>query len=455
MIRIVKTFSREDQHVALVSLAAGGVAADGAKKKRRELRQGAVTVFNDISQKAVYCICLWCGLVWMEREFSAGDMTAYLLLVQQLGGLVDKLRWQFWELQRRHDSLQEHFDFMDREPKLIPGDHRADVSGQVEFHDVHFSYPARPDTVVLKGVSFEMRHGEMTALVGASGSGKSTIASLLFRYYDPDPGCIKVDGVSLRDWNTVHLHSQMALVAQQPLLFDTSIRNNLTYGLRRKVSDAEVEEAAKIANAHEFIKGFPAGYDTYVGDQGAHISGGQKQRLSIARAVIMRPKILVLDEATSALDAEAEGIVQDALDTVMVGRTTLVIAHRLSTVKTAHQIICLRDGRIVEIGAPAELLEKKGYYWSLVRRQVCTLDDLSGFNLEIDQSVADRPQEESKENETEDELPKLAPECSAEGAASLIAPEEAEEVILWADPIERELPVYDAAQSGGQELKDM
>lgn len=139
-----------------------------------------------------------------------------------------------------------------------------------------------------------------------------------------------------------------------------------------------------MANAHDFISEFPAGYDTYVGDQGAHVSGGQKQRISIARAVILRPRILCLDEATSALDAESEGVVQDALDEVMRGRTTLVIAHRLSTVKSAHQIVCMRDGNIVELGSPAELLKNQGYYWSLVRRQVCTLDDLQGFNLEID-----------------------------------------------------------------------
>jgi len=324
----------------------------------------------------------------MERDFSAGDMTAYLLLVQQLGGVIDVVRNNMWELQRRHDMLQEHFEFMDREPQLMPGNYREEVHGHVVFRNVEFVYPARPDAIVLQGVNFEMPQGKTTALVGASGSGKSTIASLLFRHYDPVQGEIQVDGVSMKDWNTVYLHSNMALVAQQPLLFDTSIRNNLTYGCRRQVTDEEVHEAARHANAHDFIMGFPAGYDTYVGDQGAHISGGQKQRLSIARAMIMRPQILVLDEATSALDAEAEGIVQDALDKVMVGRTVLVIAHRLSTIKNAHQIICMRDGRVVECGPPQELLARQGYYWSLVRRQVCTLDDLSGFNLEIDQSGA-------------------------------------------------------------------
>lgn len=339
------------------------------------------------------------------RDFSAGDMTSFLLLVQQVSGLTQRVRMQFWELQRRHDMLLDHFEFMDRTPQVAPGEHKGEVNGHIKFEDVEFCYPSRPDVIVLKGVTFHMLPGEMTALVGASGSGKSTVAALIFRHYDPTAGCISVDGVNMRDWDTVTLHERMALVAQQPLLFDTSIRNNLTYGCRRTVSDEEIEAAAKLANADDFIKGFPAGYDTYVGDQGAHMSGGQKQRISIARAVILKPQILVLDEATSALDAEAEGAVQDALDTVMLGRTTLVIAHRLSTIRNANNIVCMRDGRVVEQGPPKELLAKQGYYWSLVRRQVCTLDDLSGFNLELDQKPST-------------EIPRSQPQPPAEAPTS-------------------------------------
>lgn len=395
MIKTVKCFSREDKHVALVSLAAKDAMKEASPNggpllsRLRGVRHGIAHLLPDITQRAVYCFCLWCGLVWMERDFSAGDMTAYLLLIQQVGGLVQRVRHQFWELQWRHDLLLDHFEFMDRTPQVVSGMHTAEVGGDIEFREVEFAYPARPDVQVLRGVSFEMARGQMTALVGASGSGKSTIASLLFRHYDPLVGEISVDKVKLCDWNTSALHSQMALVAQQPLLFDTSIRNNLTYGCRRDVLDEEIEAAARMASAHDFILGFPAGYDTYVGDQGAHMSGGQKQRLSIARAVILKPQILVLDEATSALDAEAEGAVQDALDTVMSGRTTLVIAHRLSTIRNAHSIVCMRDGQIVERGSPKELLAKQGYYWSLVRRQVCTLDDLSDFNLTLDQHPAE------------------------------------------------------------------
>ncbi|CAJ1420442.1 unnamed protein product, partial [Effrenium voratum] len=388
MIRTVKCFSREDKHVALVSLAASGIAKETQNDRLRSAKQGLAQLLPDITQRSVYCFCLWCGLVWMERDFSAGDMTAYLLLIQQVGGLVQRVRHQFTELQRRHDLLLDHFEFMDRTPQIRSGAHAEEVQGDVEFRDVEFAYPARPDVQVLRGVSFRMAKGQMTALVGASGSGKSTIAAMLFRHYDPLVGAVLVDDVSLSQWDNTALHSQMALVAQQPLLFDTSIRNNLTYGCRRDVSDEEIEAATRMAAAHDFILRFPAGYETYVGDQGAQISGGQKQRLSIARAVICKPRILVLDEATSALDAEAEGAVQDALDTVMVGKTTLVIAHRLSTIRNAHSIVCMRDGVVVECGTPKELLAKQGYYWNLVKRQVCTLDDLSGFNLELDQHPA-------------------------------------------------------------------
>ncbi|CAK9101544.1 unnamed protein product [Durusdinium trenchii] len=408
MIRTVKCFSREDKHVALVSLAASGMAkADVSDSKLKGVKHGLAKLLPDISQRSVYCFCLWCGLVWMERDFSAGDMTAYLLLVQQVGGLVQRVRNQFLELQRRHDMLLDHFEFMDRSPHLVSGTHEAQVEGDVQFRAVEFSYPARPDVQVLRGVSFSMEKAQMTALVGASGSGKSTIAALLFRHYDPSVGEILVDGVPLSDWETSALHAQMALVAQQPLLFDTSVRNNLTYGCRRDVSDEEIEAAARLASAHDFVVKFPAGYDTYVGDQGAHMSGGQKQRLSIARAVILKPRILVLDEATSALDAEAEGAVQDALDTVMVGRTTLVIAHRLSTIRNAHRIVCMRDGLVVECGTPKELLAKQGYYWNLVKRQVCTLDDLQGFNLELDQHPAEESQVEGKKAEAVEENGKL------------------------------------------------
>eukprot|EP00930_Biecheleria_cincta_P033398 TRINITY_DN23132_c0_g1_i1.p1 TRINITY_DN23132_c0_g1~~TRINITY_DN23132_c0_g1_i1.p1 ORF type:complete len:1084 (+),score=167.04 TRINITY_DN23132_c0_g1_i1:28-3252(+) len=436
MIRTVKCFSREDKHVALVSLAAGGAAAESIRNNppympkstsiARRVRHGVAQLLPEITQKGVYCLCLWFGLVWMERDFTAGDMTAYLLLIQQVGGLVHVIRANFHELQRRHDMLLEHFEFMEREPQVTPGSHQEEVAGRIEFRDVEFAYPARPEVKVLHGVSFLMEKGTMTALVGASGSGKSTVAALLFRHYDPLEGAIFVDEVDMREWNTTELHSRMALVAQQPLLFDTSIRNNLTYGCRRRVSDEEIQAAARLALAHDFIMGFPAGYDTYVGDQGAQISGGQKQRLSIARAVILKPQILVLDEATSALDAESEGLVQDALDTVMVDRTTLVIAHRLSTIRTASMIVCMRDGKVVEKGPPKELLARKGYYWSLVRRQVCTLDDLSDFNLDIDQkrepekelaedakATVPEPEAAHEEGELDETIENAVPEASA------------------------------------------
>lgn len=203
----------------------------------------------------------------------------------------------------------------------------------------------------------------------------------------------------MKDWDLTHLHRHMALVAQEPVLFNTSVRQNLLYGLPQcridsdpKDFEDQVIEAAKAACAHDFIMGFPGGYDTNVGDRGGQVSGGQKQRLSVARAILLKPRILVLDEATSALDAESESIVQEALDRLVAssGSSVMVIAHRLSTVRNADEIICLREGHVVERGSSKELMELRGYYYTLVEKQAVTLDDIGGANAEIDRSLKSR-----------------------------------------------------------------
>lgn len=243
-------------------------------------------------------------------------------------------------------------------------------SGDVCLEDVHFSYPLRPDVEILNGLNLTLKCGTVTALVGSSGSGKSTIVQLLARFYEPTRGRITVSGEDVRTFEKTEWVEVVSIVNQEPVLFSVSVGENIAYGLPDdNVSKDDIIKAAKAANAHEFIISLPQGYDTLVGERGGLLSGGQRQRIAIARALLKNAPILVLDEATSALDAVSERLVQDALDQLMKGRTTLVIAHRLSTVQNANQIALCSGGRIAELGTHSELLDKKGQYASLVGTQ--------------------------------------------------------------------------------------
>lgn len=243
-------------------------------------------------------------------------------------------------------------------------------SGDVCLEDVHFSYPLRPDVQILNGLNLTLKCGTVTALVGSSGSGKSTVVQLLARFYEPTRGRITVSGEDVRTFEKTEWVEVVSIVNQEPVLFSVSVGENIAYGLPDdNVSKDDIIKAAKAANAHEFIISLPQGYDTLVGERGGLLSGGQRQRIAIARALLKNAPILILDEATSALDAVSERLVQDALDQLMKGRTTLVIAHRLSTVQNANQIALCSGGRIAELGTHSELLDKKGQYASLVGTQ--------------------------------------------------------------------------------------
>jgi subfamily B ATP-binding cassette protein MsbA len=240
------------------------------------------------------------------------------------------------------------------------------VTGRVTFDNVNFAYNTGPQ--VLHNISFEIAPGEVVALAGLSGSGKSTIAALVPRLYDPKSGVVRLDGHDLRDVTQESLRAHLGTVPQDTTLFHGSVRDNIAYG-RPDAADDQVREAAKRANAENFILELPQGYDTQVGERGCRLSGGQRQRIAIARALLRDPKVLILDEATSSLDAESERLVQDALDTLMQGRTTLIIAHRFATIWRANKIIVLEHGRIVEDGTHTELLAKKGLYNKLYQMQ--------------------------------------------------------------------------------------
>ena len=268
------------------------------------------------------------------------------------------------------------FALIDAEPKIPTNGVLVNKSaprpkgGRIRFEDVHFSYPARNDVKVLDSVTFESSPGEVTALVGPSGGGKSTIVSLILRFYDPDAGTILFDDVPLKTLDTFWLHKSLSVVSQEPTLFATSVLENIKFGVHSPVTKEDVIKAAKQANAHSFISKFPNGYDTLVGERGVQLSGGQKQRVAIARAILVDPKVLLLDEATSALDSESEHLVQEALDRIMSTRTTIVIAHRLSTIRNADKILVIDGGSVVETGTHDDLIAKKdSLYAALVKRQ--------------------------------------------------------------------------------------
>uniref|UniRef100_H3GAG2 ABC transporter domain-containing protein n=1 Tax=Phytophthora ramorum TaxID=164328 RepID=H3GAG2_PHYRM len=244
----------------------------------------------------------------------------------------------------------------------------AKIEGRLEFKDISFRYPTRPEMNVLKNYNLTVEAGQTVAFCGPSGGGKSTIISLIERFYDPVVGEVLLDGHNIKDLNLNWLRSQIGLVGQEPTLFIGTIADNISYGLAEQPSQQEIEEAAKMANAHDFITQFPDGYATQVGMKGEQLSGGQKQRIAIARAILKNPNILLLDEATSALDSESEKVVQEALDKVVAlkRRTTIVIAHRLSTIRRADKICVVSGGKIAEQGTHQELIQLNGIYAGLV-----------------------------------------------------------------------------------------
>ncbi|KAM3337483.1 hypothetical protein P3S68_031808 [Capsicum galapagoense] len=375
-IRTVASFSAEEKVVQLYKRRCEVPVRAGIKEG---LLSGAGYGFSMFCLYSVYAISFYAGARLVEsgkvtfaevfRVFYGVSLTA--TAISQSGGLVP-------DSTKAKTGASSIFALLDRQSKIDSSNNSGmtldNVTGNIEFQHVSFNYPSRPEAQVLKDLCLAISSGQTVALVGESGSGKSTIISLLQRFYDPDSGLITLDGIEIQKLKVKWLREQMGLVSQEPILFNDTIRANIAYGKENDCTEAEILAAAELANAHNFISGLQQGYDTLVGERGIQLSGGQKQRVAIARAIVKCPKILLLDEATSALDSESEKVVQDAHDRVSSGRTTVVVAHRLSTIKGADVIVVIKDGVIVEKGHHETLVNRQhGIYASLVSKSARTM----------------------------------------------------------------------------------
>lgn len=316
---------------------------------------------------------LWIGARDVRAEvISVGTLVQFVIYAVMVAGSVAALSEIWGELQRAAGATERLVELLNAkddvgdpaDPKKLP----ALVKGDIAFDKVTFHYPARPGVKALNGVSFKVAPGETVALVGPSGAGKSTIFQLLLRFFDPSSGQVTLDGQDLRDLEREEFRKSLALVPQDPVIFADTARENIRFG-RPDATDAEVEEAARAAAAHDFLTALPDGYDSYVGERGVMLSGGQKQRIAIARAILRAAPVLLLDEATSALDAESELLVQAAVEKLSADRTTLIVAHRLATVKKADRIIVFDEGQVVATGTHAQLVAEGGLYARLARLQ--------------------------------------------------------------------------------------
>jgi ATP-binding cassette subfamily B protein len=318
---------------------------------------------------------LWLGAqAVMQGDMTGGKLGQFILYASIVAGAIGALSEVLGEAQRAAGATERLLELMSvQSPITSPATPQAlpfeDAHGaRITLQDIQFHYPSRPQTAALSQLNIEIKAGETVALVGSSGAGKTTLFQLLLRFYDPQQGSIKLDGVNIRDLDLHTLRDTIGIVPQDTVIFSANAMENIRYG-RIDASDDEVIQAAKMAAAHEFIERLPEGYQSFLGERGVRLSGGQKQRIAIARALLKNPRLMLLDEATSALDAESERLVQQALESAMQGRTTIIIAHRLATVQRADRIIVLEHGQVVEIGTHASLMKQGGVYANLASLQ--------------------------------------------------------------------------------------
>lgn len=365
--RVIKSFVREGYEVDRFDKE--NMNNFRANMKYAQLSSTLTPTIEFVAAVGVSIILWYGGNSVINGSITAGSLVAFLTYAVNISNPIKRLSRVIGNIQKALAAAQRVFDVLDlpEDIKNAP-DAKAlpKVKGDVRFNDVSFAYNENEE--VLSHVSFEVKPGEMVAFVGPSGAGKSTVASLLPRFYDAINGSITIDGQDIRKVTLDSLREQVGIVPQETVLFNGSVYDNILYG-RLDATREEVEAAAKAANAHDFIMQLPDGYETMLGDRGMNISGGQRQRISIARAILKNPQILILDEATSALDTESERVVQEALDRLMVGRTSFVIAHRLSTIKNADKIMVLEKGQLIEQGNHDELMAMDGLYAHLYKIQ--------------------------------------------------------------------------------------
>ena len=366
-IQIVKTYTNEYLEMDRFRTRTTEIARIGMKSGKY---RGAFSAFMIFGLFGAMVAVIWRGAIMMSSGvIDAGELFSFVIYSGFVGGTIGGLANVFTEIQKFIGATEELFElFNEKEENLIQLKEVPEeevLEGQITFKNLFFRYPSRPDEEVLSNINMTISKDQMVALVGSSGAGKSTIASLILRLHEPTSGDIIFDNNNSRKFSLSSLRSQIALVPQDIFLFGGSIRENISYG-KPMATDDEITEAARKANALEFIERFPEKFDTIVGERGTQLSGGQRQRVAIARAVLKNPRILILDEATSSLDSESERLVQDALENLMVGRTSIVIAHRLSTIRKADQILVLDGGHIVEKGTHEELITlENGIYRNL------------------------------------------------------------------------------------------
>ena len=372
-IRTVRAFAQEHNEILRYDAEQKKVLSSALKEAKVQAQFYGWTGLS--GNMIILTVLYYGGSLVTSDVISVGNLASFILYAAYVGIGFSGLSSFYAEIMKAIGASSRLWEITDKQPSMpLNSNKRASIpklklSGNIKFENVDFSYPSRSNVQILKGLNLNVPSDSVTAVVGGSGSGKSTLAALILRLYDPDKGKITIDGHDIRNLDPTWVRQQIGTVSQEPILFSTSIRDNIAYGAARDTTQKQIEAAAKEANAHDFIVSFPEGYDTLAGERGVMLSGGQKQRIAIARAILKNPQILLLDEATSALDTASEYQVQLALDRVMKGRCVIMIAHRLSTIQSANQIAVLEDGKIVEKGAYRELIElNEGSFRALIRK---------------------------------------------------------------------------------------